>query len=45
VHLTDGRDQALAGFFERMAGNVFLRDFIEVHIREVHGRALTRKTS
>jgi hypothetical protein len=43
VHLTDGPDQRLIDFFEQMAKGVFLRDFIEVHIREVLGRTLTRR--
>jgi hypothetical protein len=44
VHLTDGPDQALIDLFDRMSQSRFLRDFIEVHIREVLGRKLTRKT-
>jgi hypothetical protein len=43
VHLTGEPDQDLLTFFAKMGENPYLRDFIEVHIRAVHGRTLTRK--
>jgi hypothetical protein len=43
VHLTSEPDQAILDFFTAMGENAFLRDFIEVHIRQVHGRTLTRR--
>lgn len=45
VHLTDSPDQALIDFFGRLGENEYLRDFIEVYIREVLGRKLPRRTA
>jgi hypothetical protein len=42
VHLTERPDQAILGFFAGMGQSPYLRDFIEVHIREVLGRRLER---
>ncbi|MEV4320535.1 hypothetical protein [Actinocrispum sp. NPDC049592] len=42
VHLTGAPDPALAGVFDAMAASPYLRDFVEVHIRTVLGRTLTR---
>ncbi|CAM3594956.1 hypothetical protein KIPE111705_16040 [Kibdelosporangium persicum] len=41
VHETDGPDQVLTDFFTDMGRTVRLRDFIEVHIRDVLGHKIT----
>ncbi|MCE7011095.1 hypothetical protein LWC34_51075 [Kibdelosporangium philippinense] len=43
VHVTDQPDQAMIDFFAEMGRDVYLRDFIEVHIREVLGYQISRK--
>ena len=43
VHLTESPDPAMIEQFARMVDNRYLRDFIEVHIREVLGYTLVRK--
>jgi hypothetical protein len=43
LHLTEQPDQAMLDFFTGMGQNPYLRDFIEVHIREVLGRRLVRR--
>jgi hypothetical protein len=43
VHLTPSPDQALLDHFTAMGRDPYLRDFIEVHLREVLGCTLTRK--
>lgn len=43
VHVTEQPDQAMLDFFAEMGRSVHLRDFIEVHIREVLGYRITRK--
>ncbi len=43
VHLTDGPDPSLAAAFDDLAGDRYLRVFIEVHLREDLGRELVRR--
>jgi len=43
VHLTPSPDHALLDRFTEMGRDPYLRDFIEVHLREVLGCTLTRK--
>ncbi|GHH54161.1 hypothetical protein [Lentzea cavernae] len=43
VVLTGERDPALAAVFDEMAGDRYLREFVEVHLREVLGRDLARR--
>ena len=43
VHLTPSPDKALLDRFTTMGRDPYLREFIEVHLREVLGRTLTRK--
>ncbi|ALG13378.1 hypothetical protein [Kibdelosporangium phytohabitans] len=43
LHLTNRPDQQTIDFFAELGQNPYLRDFIEVHIREVLGYRLTRK--
>ena len=43
VHLTDHPDQDMIDAFTVLGSAPYLRDFIEVHIRQVLGRTLERK--
>jgi hypothetical protein len=43
VHLTPSPDHALLERFTEMGRDPYLRDFVEVHLREVLGCTLTRK--
>jgi hypothetical protein len=44
VHVTAVPDTALIERFAAMAADPFLREFVEIHIRDVVGRSLTRRT-
>lgn len=43
VHLTERPDEKLIAVFDRMAGNPWLPEFVEIYIREVLGIGVTRR--
>ncbi|WP_086824136.1 hypothetical protein [Allokutzneria sp. NRRL B-24872] len=43
VHLTEAPDPRLVEVFERIAASPWLPEFVEIYVRDVLGRALTRR--